>query len=73
MSSPIYCPDCKGTGADQAKTADARRKGICDRHSYIRCWSCNGNGLDPVAYFRWSTPNANPQHQHPRSPTCPNT
>jgi hypothetical protein len=18
---------------------------------YIRCWACNGNGLDPAAYF----------------------
>ena len=48
------CPDCNGTGADRVKTLAARRKGICDRSSYIQCWSCNGNGLDPAAYFRWS-------------------
>lgn len=55
-TTPIYCPDCKGTGADAKKTADARRKGLLDGGAYIRCWTCNGNGLDPAAYFRWSTP-----------------
>lgn len=45
------CPDCHGTGADADKTAKARRAGICDRHSYIRCWSCNGNGNDTAADF----------------------
>lgn len=51
MSSPMYCPDCKGTGQDAEKTKKARKTGVCDKHSYIRCWNCNGNGLDPWAYF----------------------
>lgn len=51
-SNPAHlCPDCKGTGADAAKTA-AMQKREGDRHAYIRCWSCNGNGLDPTAFFR---------------------
>jgi DnaJ-class molecular chaperone len=45
------CPDCKGTGADAKKTAIHRKK-EGDKHSYIRCWTCNGNGLDPSAFFR---------------------
>lgn len=43
------CPDCKGTGANIAKTLAAPKY----EQGYIRCWSCNGNGLDPAAYFRW--------------------
>lgn len=54
LPSGNLCSDCNGTGADRKRTADARRKGICDRRSYIQCWACNGNGLDPAAYFRWS-------------------
>ncbi len=42
------CPDCKGTGADTAKTLAAPRSDT----GYVRCWTCNGNGLDPAAYFR---------------------
>lgn len=60
------CTDCNGTGADQKKTADARRKGQCDRGSYISCWTCNGNGLDPAKYFRWS--DAQSPGQQPVSP-----
>lgn len=58
MASKIdyTCTDCKGTGADPKKTADALRKGRIDRGSYIQCWTCNGNGLDPAKFFRWSTP-----------------
>ena len=40
------CPDCQGTGAKKVH-ADG---------SYTRCWTCNGNGLDPAAYFRWGSP-----------------
>lgn len=54
MSAPHYCPDCRGSGADAKETAEARRRGQCDRLSYIRCWTCLGNGLDPAAYFRWT-------------------
>lgn len=54
------CDDCKGTGADPKKTADALRKHQIDRGSYICCWTCNGNGLDPAKFFRWSTPVAQP-------------
>lgn len=46
------CPDCHGTGADAAKTSDARKRGHCDSRSYIRCWSCNGNGNDTAADFQ---------------------
>lgn len=45
------CPDCHGTGADAKKTAEARKRGICDHASYIRCWNCNGNGNDPAEDF----------------------
>ena len=48
------CSDCNGTGADRDRTLNARRRGQADRGSYIRCWTCNGNGLDPAAYFQWS-------------------
>ncbi len=58
MSTPIYCADCNGTGADPKKTADARRKGLLSGGGYIRCWTCNGNGLDPAAYFQWSKPSS---------------
>lgn len=65
LPSGHLCSDCNGTGADRKKTADARRKGICDRRSYIQCWNCNGNGLDPAAYFRWSAPVAQAVAAHP--------
>lgn len=54
LTSGNLCSDCNGTGADRAKTLAARRRGDCDGRAYIRCWACNGNGLDPAAYFRWS-------------------
>lgn len=50
-SNHYRCDDCNGTGADPAKTAAARKRGVCDSHSYIRCWTCNGNGLDPAKFF----------------------
>ena len=49
LTSGHLCPSCKGTGADFAKT-----KKLADKHGYVRCWDCNGNGLDPAAYFNWS-------------------
>ena len=60
MTEPIKCPDCNGTGADHAKTA-AMRKREPSASGYIMCWACNGNGLDPAAYFRWSTPSTSNQ------------
>jgi DnaJ-class molecular chaperone len=53
LTKGVRCPDCKGTGADLAKTTARDR---LDPHAlgYIRCWTCNGNGLDPSAYFNWS-------------------
>lgn len=45
------CPDCGGSGADAVKTKAARKSGQCDRLSYIRCWSCHGNGNDTAADF----------------------
>jgi len=56
LNSGRLCPDCNGTGADRVKTLAARRSGHADSRSFISCWSCNGNGLDPAAYFRWSSP-----------------
>jgi hypothetical protein len=50
------CRDCNGSGADAVKTTAARKRGDCDGAAYIRCHACNGNGLDPAAFFRWSTP-----------------
>lgn len=48
------CGDCNGTGADAAKTRAAYESRLLSKSSggYISCWSCNGNGLDPAAYFR---------------------
>lgn len=54
LRSGNLCSDCNGTGADRQKTLSLRRRGSIDRGSYISCWTCNGNGLDPAAYFRWS-------------------
>ena len=48
------CPDCKGTGKDKGKTEAMLKAHQIDKGSYVRCWSCNGNGLDPTKYFRWS-------------------
>lgn len=52
LTSGHLCPDCKGTGADANKTKEARRKGLADSRSFVACWTCNGNGLDPSAYFK---------------------
>lgn len=49
MTEPKLCKACRGTGADAAKT----KKAGCSDGSYVRCWECNGNGLDPAEYFRW--------------------
>ncbi len=48
------CPNCGGSGADKKKTDAARRAGNIDAKSYIRCWNCNGHGLDPIKFFRCS-------------------
>lgn len=56
------CPDCGGTGADRRKTEEARKAGRIDFGSYVRCWTCNGNGADPAAYFDW--------HEKPACPTA---
>lgn len=50
LTSGHICPSCKGTGADLKKTL---HRDVSDG-SYVRCWDCNGNGLDPAAYFKWS-------------------
>lgn len=49
---PKFCPDCRGTGIDEKKTIVARKQ-ECDSHCRIRCWMCNGNGLNPDYFFRW--------------------
>lgn len=51
LTSGNLCPDCGGTGADAAKTRAAYKTGRLDS-GYISCWACNGNGLDPAAYFK---------------------
>lgn len=49
LTSGHLCPDCEGTGADRAATLK-----IPDWDSgYVMCRACNGNGLDPSAYFDW--------------------
>lgn len=57
LTSGHLCSDCKGTGADIARTLEKDRKERRVpkeyRGGYIRCWTCNGNGLDPAEYFRW--------------------
>lgn len=56
LTSGHLCPDCGGTGADANKTAAAHKSGaLTGSGSYIRCWSCNGNGLEP--YY----PNSDPR------------
>lgn len=40
------CSHCGGTGADAAKTF-ALNRSQSDR-SYVQCWACNGNGLNPI-------------------------
>lgn len=47
----IHCEDCNGTGADQKKTKALADKDAEFAHrvrhhgSFVRCWTCNGNGL----------------------------
>ena len=56
----MYCVDCNGTGKDTAKTEAHAKRDAEFRHrvkhhgTYVRCWSCNGNGLDPAEFFTWS-------------------
>ena len=48
-----YCPACNGTGRDDEKTRRAAKEDAMFRHqmkhygSYVQCWACNGNGLEP--------------------------
>jgi hypothetical protein len=55
LTEGVLCEACKGTGADVKKTIILRRTDALRRHDggYVRCWTCNGGGLDPAAYFRW--------------------
>lgn len=46
------CADCRGTGCNIEKTL-ARP---ASDSGYVRCWTCNGNGLDPAAYFTPQNP-----------------
>ena len=54
------CLDCNGTGRDENKTKIMAKKDAEFRYSvkhhgsYVRCWTCNGNGFDPAEYFNWS-------------------
>lgn len=56
---PHYCKECNGTGRSEAKTAARAKEDAEFRHrvkhhgTYVRCWACLGNGLDPAEYFRW--------------------
>jgi hypothetical protein len=53
VESKHKCPKCGGTGADLEKTA-AKYRRESSSTGYIRCWNCSGNGLDPMAFFRFS-------------------
>lgn len=48
LTSGHLCSDCGGTGADAKKTKALRDSS----GGYVMCWTCNGNGLDPAAYFK---------------------
>lgn len=50
---PCKCDACGGTGRDESKTAAAIERRQIDAPAYIRCWPCNGNGLDPAKFFNW--------------------
>lgn len=52
---PLACPDCWGLG---------RGKGYVGT-SPGRCWSCNGNGLDPAAFIRPPARSGCPRHAPP--------
>jgi hypothetical protein len=45
----MKCKDCNGTGADPKKT-EVYMKTISYKMQggHIRCWTCNGNGLEPT-------------------------
>lgn len=55
----MNCPACGGTGKDAKKTEDRAKEDAEFAHrakhhgTYVRCWDCSGNGLDPAAAFRW--------------------
>lgn len=55
-TTPKYCEYCNGTGADAKATAEMRKKET-SATGYIRCWNCNGNGLNPLHFFRFSNGN----------------
>jgi len=49
----MNCSHCSGTGADAKKTA-VMRKRENDPIAYVRCWHCNGDGLEPpYPYENW--------------------
>ncbi len=48
------CEECNGSGRDEAATK-AMYKRESSSTGYIRCWNCNGNGLNPAYFFRWSS------------------
>lgn len=41
------CADCQGTGKDSAKT-EAYKLAHPGASGYVRCWTCNGNGVAPI-------------------------
>jgi DnaJ-class molecular chaperone len=59
MEIPInqdrVCSVCNGTGIDAIKTK-AYHKTSSDKGGYIRCWNCNGNGLNPLNNIAWASP-----------------
>ena len=56
LTAGNLCDDCAGTGADATKTATARKAGRIDGRAYVRCWTCNGNGLVPTYPSRLGKP-----------------
>lgn len=53
------CDDCKGAGT-VLRRIGGRPNAPLHR---VRCWTCNGNGLDPAKFFRWG--------DHPDLPSVP--
>jgi DnaJ-class molecular chaperone len=47
------CPKCNGSGVDWKRTKKMREHEP-SLSGVVRCWTCNGNGWDPVEAFNWT-------------------
>jgi DnaJ-class molecular chaperone len=59
---PKYCEACRGTGRDDKRT---RELGLKRGDGYVRCWTCNGGGLDPTEFYTWDLARARVQEDAP--------